>query len=1020
MMKYSRLIAAGMALMLCLPCPAAKKGSKGVFAGKGDGLTPEVSQRKREPMRAYFHTDSPQLSLDGMWKFKLFDSPDARSLDFFKTSFNDAFWRDFPVPGIWEMEGLFDPVYVNIGYPWHNMNVRVEPPFVPDQGNYVGQYRRTFRLDSRWKGSQVFLHIGAATSNVGVWVNGEEVGYSEDSKLEACFDITEKVRSGENLIALEVFRWCDGTWLEDQDYWRMSGIARSVWLEARPKDRVDDLRIIAHADGSFTIEAELTENVKYVDYTISRDGTPLWTSHSLDGKASGILRNPALWTAETPNLYHLEARTPYSKKAFETIGLDFGFRDVAVSKGQLLVNGQPVLIKGVNRHEFSEKGGPIVTEEDMIRDIRVMKSLNINTVRTCHYPDDPRWYELCDRYGLYVIAEANIESHGMGYGEKSLARNPRFEAPHLERVSRAVRRDVNHPCIIVWSLGNEAGYGPNIEKCYYWVKRFDTTRPVQYERAELEYATDIYCPMYATPAQCEAYLDTNPDRPLILCEYAHGRGNTMGGLKDYWNLVTSYSKFQGGCIWDFADQAIPRKGEDGREWLAYGGEYPFDDAFDICGNCEGIVAADRSWHTHAHEVAHIYRNILTYADPNDAGFGRFQVFNDYFFTGLEKYRLEWELMADGRVLLDGRINDLDVSPQHTKRFDLDFNAYEIASVSQDIYLNVRYFLKEDDGLLPGGTEVAHDQILINEAVPSFVFKGGDTFVNEKGSDLVFEGRTPERIPWEIRFDVNTGAVRSYMVGGVQYLSEPIVPCFGRALTEKDRVYVMLHASGEWLYPEFKIKSMGLYPGCKLRIVLEAIGLGELDMLYYINADGTMEVEEKLRKVTAVSPMLRFGMEFAMPERFNRIDFYGLGPFPNYPDRQAAAMMGHYVQKVADQFDWSYPRPQECSTHGGLRWFKVLDESGQGLEFAAKDKFSASALPFPRREYDLSRGGYAHASELKQAVEDREAGSGATWIHLDGVQMGVGFVHDWAPAPDCQVPAGDYTFQYIIRPHYKKK
>lgn len=1017
-MKHIGLLAAGLALLLCLPSPAAKKKGRGVFVDKGDWMTPEVSQRKRVPMRSYYHTDSPTMSLDGNWKFKLSASLDERSKDFFKPSFNDAFWREFPVPGMWEMEGLLDPVYVNYGYPWHNMNVRIDPPFVPDKGNYVGQYRRKFRVDSDWKGRQIFLHIGAASSNVGVWVNGEEVGYSEDSKLEACFDITEQVRAGENVIALEVFRWCDGTWLEDQDYWRMSGISRSVWVEARPKVRIEDIRVVARADGVFSIETEQTEGgVRFVDYTISRDGLTVAKIHSVDGNATGRIEHPALWTAETPNLYHLEARVPVSKTAFETLSLDFGFRDVAVKDGQLLVNGQPILIKGVNRHEFSEDGGPVVTEEDMIRDIKVMKSLNINAVRTCHYPDDPRWYELCDKYGLYVVAEANIESHGTGYGEKSLAKNPRFEAPHLERVSRAIRRDVNHPCIIIWSLGNEAGFGPNMEKCYYWAKRFDPTRPVQYERAGLEYATDIYCPMYLSPDQCEAYLATRPNKPLILCEYEHARGNAMGGLRTYWNLVASYSRFQGGFIWDFADQAIKRTDSDGRTRLAYGGEFPYDDtAKDICGNCEGVVAADRSWHSHAHEVAYFYRNILTYADPDEAGFGRFHVFNDNFFVDLAKYRLEWELMADGKILSDGTVSDLEVAPRRSTLIDLDFNAFEMASVSQDVYLNVRYFLKEDDGLLPEGTEVAHDQILINEAVPVFIFKGGDTFVNERGDDLVFEGKTPERIPWEIRFNEKTGAITSYVVGGLQYLSEPMLPCFGRALTEKDIRFVDRHGSQGWLYPDVKVKSMGLYPGCKLRIVWEIKDLAEVDMLYYINADATVEVEEKMQKVSSEAPLLRFGMEFAMPARFNRIDFYGKGPFPNYADRQSAAMMGHYIQPVADQFDWTYPRPQESASHTGLRWIKVVDASGQGLEFASKDKFAASAQPFARRDFDLSRGACTHTQDLRQRLEE---GAEATWVNLDLFQMGVGYIDRGDLPEDYKIAAGSYTFKYVIRPQYKK-
>ena len=490
----------------------------------------------------------------------------------------------------------------------------------------------------------------------------------------------------------------------------------------------------------------------------------------------------------------------------------------------------------------------------------------------------------------------------------------------------------------------------------------------------------------------------------------------MGGLKTYWNLVTSYSRFQGGFIWDFADQALKRTDEDGRTWLAYGGVFPYDDTGDICGNCEGIVAADRSWHSHAHEVAHVYRNILTYADPDEAGFGRFHVFNDNFFMGLEKYRLEWELMADGKVVLDGMVSDLEVEPRRTALIDLDFNAFDIASVAQDIYLNVRYLLKEEDGLLPEGTLVAKDQILINEAVPTFVFKGGDTFVNEYGDDLVFEGKTPERIPWEIRFNEKTGAISSYKVGDLQYLSAPMLPCFGRALTEKDLRFVERHDAQGWLYPSFKVKSMGLYPGCKLRIVWEIDDLAELDMLYYINADGTVEVEEKMQKVSATAPLLRFGMEFAMPARFDRIDFYGKGPFANYEDRQSAAMMGHYVQRVADQIDWTYPRPQESASHTGMRWIKVLDASGQGLEFASKDKFAASAMPFARKDFDLSVGACTHTSDLRERLEN---GAEATWVNLDLRQMGVGYIDGWDLPEEYKIAAGSYTFKYVIRPQYKK-
>lgn len=991
----------------------ADANAKNVFVGKGDWLNPAVSGRNRQPMHAYYHTDSPVISLDGTWKFMLSDNPDNEIPNFFKPDFSDFFWAEIQVPGMWEMAGYFDPVYINAGYPWDRMDVKVVPPFVPDKGNYVGHYRKTFRMDRSWKGKQVFLHVGAATSNVGVWVNGLEVGYSEDSKLEACFDITEQIKSGENLVALEVFRWCDGTYLEDQDYWRMSGISRSVYIEVRPKKRIEDIRVQAHSDGSFSIEAEFTEGVKNVTYTISRGGITEATLKSYDGKVAGRIDNPALWSAETPNLYHLKAEASVSSKMSEIVELDFGFRDVCVKDGQLLVNGQAVLFKGVNRHEFSENGGPVVTEEDMIRDIKVMKSLNINTVRTCHYPDDPRWYELCDKYGLYVIAECNIESHGMGYGEKSLAKDPRFLNAHLERVSRAVKRDVNHPSVIVWSLGNEAGYGPNFEKAYYWVKSFDRTRPVQYERAVLDYATDIYCPMYLSVEGCKNYLDNKPFKPLILCEYEHGRGNAMGNLKEYWNLVRSYSHFQGGCIWDFADGTIKREAEDGTTVLIHGGELPFDDwEHNMCGNCEGIVAADRSYHSHAYEVAHQYRNIMTYAEPDEAGFGRIHIFNDNFFTDLRNCRMEWELLFDGKVLLDGTVEDLDVNPQRSVTMDLGFNAYDIQDKG-DIYLTARYFLKENEGLLEAGTEVAHDQILINEGVPTFVCKGGRTYVNERGDDLVFDGKTPDGKEWEMRFSEKTGALSSYKVGGIQFLEEPMMPCFGRALTEKDLAFVEKHNSSGWLYPEFSLKSMGLYPGAKLRVVYVVEDLGEVEFVYLVNADASVEIEENLIKFVTESPMLRFGVELALPGRFDTIDFYGRGPFANYEDRCSSALLGHYVQKVADQFDYSYPRPQESGTHTGMRWIKVVDDGGVGMLFTSGDRFSASAMPFARRDFDLFKGEVQHSSDMRaKALE-----SDVTYVNVDLRQSGIGTDH--VILPEYQMPADYYNFSFVMKPLYIK-
>lgn len=991
--------------------------SKTVYVDRGEWMSPEVSQRCRLPMKAHFQTDSPVLSLNGIWKFELLDSPDAGTPDFIKPSFNDGFWKNMPVPCMWEIHGLFDPVYRNIGYPWCG-RFKVSPPFVPDQENYVGRYRRKFMIDKTWKGRDIILSIGSAVSNVRVWVNGKDVGYSEDSKLSADFDITEYVRYGENVICLEVMRWCDGTYLEDQDYWRMSGIARDVTITARPESRIDDIRVRASANGLFSIESVLTKGVKSVVYTISRQGEPDLVLKSLDGNASGVIANPALWSAESPELYHLKAETRGTSKP-EVIELDFGFRDVAVKDGQLLVNGQPVLLKGVNRHEFSEDKGYVVSREDMIRDIKVMKQLNINAVRTCHYPDDPLWYDLCDKYGLYVIAEANIESHGMGYGANTLAIDPRFADAHMQRVQRAVQRDINHPSVIIWSLGNEAGNGENFYRAYDWVKSFDPTRPVQYERAVKDRNTDIYCPMYSSPHDCETYLLSNPSRPLILCEYSHGRGNCMGNLKDYWDLVRKYPLFQGGFIWDFADEALRRvvfddSGTD-HVWV-YGGEFENDDQKDICGNCEGIVAADRTFHSHAWEVAHQYRPIITYSDPESAAFGVFNIFNENFFTGLEKYRLEWEVIHNGDVCKSGVMDDLEVEPRHTARVDLDFNAFDFAK-GGDLYLNVRYVLKNDDGLLEAGHEIAHDQMLIFESVPSFVFKGGKTYVEAQGDDLHFTGKLSNGTKWDITFDGEDGFLSSYKVGDREFLQSSLRPAFGRAVTEKDLVRMRESQIENWFDPPYRVKSRGLYPGCKWRVVYDMKWLGELEIIYYVNADASIEVEEHLYDVVTDIPLMRFGMELSMSGKYSDIEFYGRGPHANYPDRNSSEMMGHYIQRVEDQFDYTYPRPQESGAHSDLRWFRILDRQGKGLEFMSADFFMASAMPFSWREYGIRDGAPKHSLEMRKFVHEGNREEGVTWVNVDLRQAGLGGVNQWSHPllSKYDLPAQPYTFKFAIRP-----
>ena len=547
---------------------------------------PAVNEINRLPMHASFDAGE-RLPLDGMWRFHWTRNASERPKDLFRTDYDDAAWGRMPVPGMWELNGYGDPIYVNVGYAWRG-NFANNPPEVPDAENHVGSYRRTFEVPQQWAGKDVFLTIGSATSNVYVWINGRFVGYSEDSKLAAEFDVTKFVKPGENLIALQVFRWSDGTYLEDQDFWRLSGIARGVALTAREKAHLKDVRIVpeldaAYKDAELHVDVETTPGVRSAELTL-RDAAGAEVARETIGVKAGrgthtfAVADPAKWSAELPNLYTLTIALSDGKRVTETVEQPVGFRSVEVRGAQLLVNGKPVLIKGVDRHEMDPLHGYVVGRERMIEDIRIMKELNINAVRTSHYPNDPVWYDLCDRYGIYLIDEANVESHGMGYDEKTLARVPAFAKAHLERNSRMVMRDKNHPSVIIWSMGNEAGMGSNFEDCYRWIKAYDASRPVHYERAfdhrigSEALFTDIACPMYADYDWCARYCESNPSKPLIQCEYAHAMGNSLGGFAEYWDLVRKYPSYQGGFIWDFVDQGFARYEKNGRVSFLYGGD----------------------------------------------------------------------------------------------------------------------------------------------------------------------------------------------------------------------------------------------------------------------------------------------------------------------------------------------------------------------------------------------------------------------------------------------------------------
>ncbi len=1020
---------------------------------------PNVFEENRLPMAATFVTDQQRtLTLNGVWKFKWNETIEGRTKGFEAVDYNDADWGTIPVPGMWELNGYNDPVYLNVGYAWRGHYTN-NPPYPPTEHNYVGQYRRTFNVDKSWIGKQICLCIGSATSNVRVWVNGKMVGYSEDSKLEARFNLTKYVKAGENLIALEIFRWCDGSYLEDQDFWRLSGIARGVYVYTREKERIEDVNVIAGMDGNFTVNAKVTKGVRNVRVAvIDKNGNQVAYREAspVKGEAvlNGIVPNPSLWSAEVPNLYTLKVSASDKKDVVESTSIDFGFRTVEIKNSQLLVNGQPVLIKGADRHEMNADKGYVVSEEDMIRDIRIMKELNMNAVRTCHYPNDPRWYALCDKYGLYVVDEGNIESHGMGYGKESLAHRADFKAAHLIRDQRMMRRDFNHPSVIIWSLGNEAGDGENFTACYKWMKENDPSRPVQYERARGGKNTDIHCPMYVSPEECEAIVLRKSGKPLIQCEYAHAMGNSMGNFKEYWDLIRKYPTYQGGFIWDFVDQALRWPSKDGGtdHIFAFGGDFNEYDPSDGSFNCNGVIAADRTLHPHAYEVRYQHRNIHT----SLAGQGRVNVFNEYFFKDLSQYRMLWNITVDGEAVSSGVVENLNVAPQMTETVDLGFKT--IPQADADIFLNVAYVLKTTDGVLPAGSEVAYDQILLDEK-SDIAFKAGSasvdgrTLVQSETADayvfsgsFTFAGTMADRVAdWTATIDKATGFLTGYTVDGVQMLSEPLTPEFARAPVENDmgsgKIREMYNT---WRYPAYKLKAGSLIvekatDGVGLMSVSAeyepiADGAAIVKMFYEIFPDGSIKATERMKdagKLAQTPALMRFGMKFAMPGRYSTVDFYGNGPWENYSDRNSAAVVGHYTQSVNDQYHYGYVRTQESGTKTGLRYFRLLDPNGTGLEVTAGQKFSASALPFsmsdmdclengtPKRanETNTQNGEARHSLNLKAKAHENDRANGITYVNFDLVQMGVGGINSWGTLPLNQylVPAAEREFTFVIRP-----
>ena len=965
------------------------------------------------------------MSLNGIWKFLWVKDADKRPMNFYKISYDDKSWDNMQVPGLWALNGYGDPVYVNYGYPWRNQFAG-EPPAIPVADNQVGSYRKEIIIPADWKGKEIFAHFGAVSSNMYLWVNGQFVGYSEDSKLEAEFNLSRYLKPGKNLIAFQVFRWCDGSYLEDQDFLRLAGVGRDCYLYVRNKKYIQDIRVTPDLDAQYlNATLHVAMNLKgggTVDLKLLDPLGKEIVATSVKGTGQIQTRmevaNPGKWSAENPILYTLIATLKDKGDVVEVIPVNVGFRKIELKNAQILVNGQPVLFKGVNRHEMDPDNGYYLSPQRMIQDIKIMKAFNINAVRTSHYPNDNLWYDLCDRYGLYVVAEANVESHGIG-GHKTLARNPLFAKAHLERNQRNVQRSYNHPSVIFWSLGNEAGFGANFEACYTWIKNEDKTRAVQYEQAKTNEFTDIFCPMYQDYEGNREYCEGDIDKPLIQCEYTHAMGNSLGGFKEYWDLIRKYPKYQGGFIWDFVDQSLRWKNKEGVSFYAYGGDWNPYDASDNNFMDNGLINPDRQSNPHMYEVGYFYQSI--WVTPVDLPNGAINVYNENFFRNLDDYYLEWELQADGEIVRKGMVGKLNVAPQQTATVQLGYMMDDICQ-DKELLLNVMFKLKKAESLLPAGHVVAKKQLtILPYKTPDLAISNmpnsnikvcAPTVIENDVNYLIVEGEH-----FRLDFDKHDGYLCKYEINGRQLLNEgsKLTPNFWRAPTDNDlgaglqKKYAAWKNTGIYLN-ELEQKVENDLVIVKSEYTMEAVK-AKLYLTYTINNCGIVKITQKMTvdQSATVSDLFRFGMQVQICEELEQVSYYGRGPIENYSDRNNSTWLGKYRQTVSDQF-YSYIRPQENGMRTDIRWWKLMDKGGNGLKLIADAPCSVSALHYSIEVLDDGERKEQRHSEFLPCVD---------YINLciDKVQMGVGGVNSWGALPlkDYRLPYQDYEFSFLLQP-----
>ncbi|MFA9392760.1 MAG: glycoside hydrolase family 2 TIM barrel-domain containing protein [Prolixibacteraceae bacterium] len=989
------------------------------FAQISEWENPKIIEQNREPAHSYFISYSNEKAaivdelkspnyqlLNGMWKFNFSNKPADRSMDFYKTTFDEKTWKDIPVPSNWQMEGYGYANYTNIIYPFPK-----NAPYIPHEYNPVGQYRHTFEVSKSWDGKEIFIHFGAVKSAFYLWINGEKVGYSQDSKLPAEFNITKYINAGKNTMAVEVYQFSDGSYLEDQDFWRLAGIERDVFLHARPKLMINDFFALATLDesyknGKLELDVDLknyaSENTAKVKVNLYDGSTVVYQEQkdakvAQDGLAKVVFTNTIssvkTWSAEKPNRYTLSIQLMNAKgKVIEATAYKIGFKSVELKEGQLLVNGKAILLKGVNRHEHDQYKGHVVTKQTMLKDIELLKQFNFNAVRTSHYPNDPMWYSLCDEYGIYVYDEANMETHDYGWSVNELTKNPDFHDAIVARISRMVERDKNHPSIIVWSMGNESGTGKSMIDAYQWAKKRDVTRLVHYDRAEQdpEFAstrhTDIYGWMYGSPAKALEMINNDPSRPFIWCEYAHSMGNSTGNLVDLWDFVRANLQVQGGFIWDWMDQGLVLKTDDGKEYWGYGGDFEPEGIHNDSNFClNGLVFPDQTIQPAMWEVKKVYQS--AHFKLTDASQYLFTVFNEFAFSNLNEYNLVWELIEDGVSVKKGTVGAVNVAPfsegSFTANPGYDFKA------GNEYFINLRLEQKTEKPFLKVGHVIANEQFKLVSKPASLATKkfDGKLILAEKEGKLII---TSDKV--EIAFNAFTGNIESYKLKGKELMVKPLELNYWRSPIDNDKGFKMQFQNVMWKNIEeqkdlldfsFAQQTDNLV---EVQVVSQIPSKAILTTAYSITSDGNIKVNHRFEPLTKEMPFIpRVGMNMHILKEYNKLSYYGRGPHENYWDRNTSAFVGLYKNKVADMYV-PYIRPQENGYRTDVRWFTILNEQGMGLKFEGESLICFNANYFNNDIFDTAK----HTVD----VEEQDFVN----LNIDYKQTGVGGDTSWGEKP----------------------